>query len=37
MRVLEKCGFKREAVFEKAIIKEGNIYDEIRYAKLIDV
>jgi [ribosomal protein S5]-alanine N-acetyltransferase len=33
MRVLEKCGFKREAVFEKAIIKEGKIYDEVRYAK----
>ena len=36
MRVLEKCGFKKEAVFEKAIIKEGKIYDEIRYAKIID-
>lgn len=36
MRVLEKCGFKREAVFEKAIIKEGKIYDEIRYVKLIN-
>jgi RimJ/RimL family protein N-acetyltransferase len=36
MRVLEKCGFKREAVFEKAIVKNGIIYNEIRYAKLID-
>ena len=36
MRVLEKCGFKREAIFEKAIIKEGKIYDEVRYAKIID-
>ena len=35
MRVLEKCGFKREAVFEKAIIKQGKIYDEIRYAKIM--
>jgi [ribosomal protein S5]-alanine N-acetyltransferase len=37
MRVLEKCGFKREAVFEKAIIKKGKIYDEVRYAKIIDL
>jgi [ribosomal protein S5]-alanine N-acetyltransferase len=36
MRVLEKCGFKREAVCKKAIIKQGMIYDEVRYAKLID-
>jgi RimJ/RimL family protein N-acetyltransferase len=36
MRVLEKCGFKREAVHKKAIIKKGLIYDEIRYAKIID-
>lgn len=36
MRVLEKCGFKRESVAEKAIIKNNKIYDEIRYAKLID-
>jgi RimJ/RimL family protein N-acetyltransferase len=34
MRVLEKCGFKREGVFEKAIIKEGRIYDEFRFAKI---
>jgi RimJ/RimL family protein N-acetyltransferase len=36
MRVLEKCGFKREAVFEKAIIKNGKIYNEFRYVKLIN-
>lgn len=36
MRVLEKCGFKREAVLQNAIIKEEKIYDEIRYAKLIN-
>jgi len=36
MRVLEKCCFKREAVFEQAIIKEGKIYDEVRYVKLIN-
>jgi RimJ/RimL family protein N-acetyltransferase len=36
MRVLEKCGFKKESVAEKAIIKKGIIYDEIRYVKLIN-
>jgi len=36
MRVLEKCGFKRESVAEKAIIKKGVIYDEIRFVKLIN-
>lgn len=36
MRVLEKCGFMQEAVCKKAIIKQGIIYDEVRYAKLID-
>jgi len=34
MRVLEKCGFKKEAIHEKAIFKNGNMYDEIRYAKI---
>lgn len=33
-RVLEKCGFVKEAVFEKAICKNGKIYNEIRYAKI---
>jgi [ribosomal protein S5]-alanine N-acetyltransferase len=37
MRVLEKCGFKRESVAEKAIFKKGKVYNEIRYAKLIDL
>jgi len=37
MRVLEKCGFKRESVAEKAIIKNGMVYNEIKYAKLIDI
>ncbi len=36
MRVLEKCGFKREAIHKKAIIKKELICDEIKYAKLID-
>lgn len=33
-RVLEKCGFIREAVFKNAIYKNGVLCDEIRYAKL---
>ncbi len=34
-RVLEKCGFEREAVLRNAVIKNGQICDEIRYAKHI--
>ncbi len=34
-RVLKKCGFVKEGVFKKSVIKEGKIYDEIRYAKTI--
>ncbi len=33
-RVLEKCGFEKEAVFKKSVTKKGVIYNEIRYAKL---
>jgi len=33
-RVLEKCGFIREAQFLQAICKNDEIYNEIRYAKL---
>lgn len=33
-KALEKAGFTLEAVFEKAVIKNGNIYDEHRYALL---
>ncbi len=33
-RVLEKCGFVKEAVLKKAICKEEKMYDEIVYAKL---
>ncbi len=36
-RVLEKCGFKKEGVFEKAIFKKNNFYNEIRYALLKEV
>ena len=32
LRVLEKCGFEKEAISRKAIFKNGQFYDEIRYA-----
>jgi RimJ/RimL family protein N-acetyltransferase len=32
MKVLEKCGYKKDGVFEKAIIKNGNIVNEHRYS-----
>jgi len=35
-RVLEKCGFKKEAIFKQAIYKNESIWDEVRYAKLYD-
>ena len=34
-RVLEKCGFQREAVLKSAVCKRGKIYDEVRYARVI--
>jgi len=33
-RVLEKCGFKKEGVLEKAVWKNGKLCNEIRYALL---
>lgn len=36
MRVLEKCGFKREAFRENAVFKQGKVWDEMVYVKLID-
>ena len=33
-RVLEKCGFVKEGVFRKSVIKRGKLWDEVRYAKL---
>jgi RimJ/RimL family protein N-acetyltransferase len=33
-KVLEKCGFQKEAVFTDAIFKNGKLYDEVRFAKL---
>ncbi len=32
MKVLEKCGYKRDCIFEKAIIKNGKIWDEHRFS-----
>jgi len=34
-RVLEKCGFVKEAIFEQSVIKDGKMYNEIRYAKIL--
>lgn len=31
-RVLEKCGFKKEGVFEKSVYKNNRLWDEVRYA-----
>jgi ribosomal-protein-alanine N-acetyltransferase len=36
MRVLEKCGFVREAVHRRAITKRGIIMDEVVYAYLLE-
>ena len=36
-RVLEKCGFEREAVLKSAVCKKGRIFNEIRYAKVIEL
>ena len=33
-RVLEKCGFEKEAIFKKSITKKGKIFDEVRYSKI---
>ena len=35
-RVLEKAGFKLECIFEKALIKNGVVYDEYRYGLIKD-
>lgn len=34
MRVLEKCGFKKDGVFEKSVTKNGRMWDEHRYSIL---
>lgn len=33
-RVLEKCGFKLEAILEKAIYKNGEFFNELHYARI---
>jgi RimJ/RimL family protein N-acetyltransferase len=33
-KVLEKCGFCKEAVFKNAIYKNDTLCDEVRYSKL---
>lgn len=33
MKVLEKCGYKKDGVFEKSIVKNGQIWNEHRYSK----
>jgi len=34
MKVMEKNGYKKDAVFKKAVFKNGKIWDEHRYYKL---
>jgi RimJ/RimL family protein N-acetyltransferase len=34
MRVLEKCGFERDGLFRKAVLKNGKLWDEVRYSIL---
>lgn len=34
MRVLEKCGFKKEGVFKQALIKLGEFHNDYRYGLL---
>jgi [ribosomal protein S5]-alanine N-acetyltransferase len=33
-RVLEKCGFIKEGIFQKSVYKEGKLWNEVRFAKL---
>lgn len=35
MRVLEKCGFAREAVHHNAIVKNGMVMDEVLYVRFL--
>ena len=34
MRVLEKCGYTKEGVFRKSVLKQNKIWDEVRYSKI---
>ncbi|MFN8134152.1 MAG: GNAT family protein [Bacteroidales bacterium] len=33
-RVLEKCGFMMEGIFRKSVLKQGKLWDEVRFALL---
>ena len=35
MRVLEKCGFKREGVLRRSLVKDGELIDQVLYARVI--
>jgi RimJ/RimL family protein N-acetyltransferase len=35
MRVLEKCGFVREGVLRRSIFKDGQVIDQILYARVL--
>lgn len=34
MRVLEKCGFVREGVLRRSVLKDGQVIDAVLYARL---
>jgi RimJ/RimL family protein N-acetyltransferase len=34
MRVLEKCGFRREGVLRRSIVKDGELIDQVLYVRL---
>ena len=34
MKALEKNGYRKEGIFRRSVIKNGQVYDEHRYAKL---
>jgi [ribosomal protein S5]-alanine N-acetyltransferase len=33
-RVLEKCGFVKEGIFQKSVFKQDRLWNEVRFAKL---
>jgi ribosomal-protein-alanine N-acetyltransferase len=34
MRVLENCGYNKDCIFEKSVVKNGQIWNEHRYSKI---
>jgi ribosomal-protein-alanine N-acetyltransferase len=34
MRVLEKCGFAREGVLRRSVLKDGQLIDSVVYARV---